>query len=667
MMRKNPCHRRHFMPDTATIREAFAHYQGGRLAQARLACEQILASQPQQFNALNILGAVQLAQEDYRGALASLEKAVALKADNVQALTNLGSCLDALQQYADALRCYRQALQEQEDYAPALSRLGNSLSREGDHSAALDSYRAALAHTPDDPVLRNNCGSALAHLGRFRESLVEFETALELDPGYTPALANQASALSNLKRFAAAAQSYDRLLQREPENARALAKGFLARRHVCDWRDFEQRRDAVLASGDATAPFNLLSLTDSGARQLAAAQAYACGFAGLSPDTARPTPGHGGKIRIAYLSADFREHPVSYLMAGVFEHHNRERFELTAVNLSPPDSGPMGQRLAAAFDHWLDFSGMTEARAATLLRERGIDIAIDLAGYTRGNRAGILARRPAPVQISYLGYPGTLGADFIDYIIADDFLVPASFEPFYSETIIRLPGGFQPFDDRQRALPLSPDRVAAGLPEDARVFCCFNASYKISPPVFETWMSILKQVPNSVLWLLARDAKTRENLLAEAASRGIPAQRLVFAGELDYASHLARLPLADLFLDTFPFNGGTTASDALQMGLPLLTISGESFASRMAGSLLTHLGLPELVTADLAGYQARAIELARGDNGWLRLRDHLQQQRQAARLFDTAAFCRGYETALENLWQHHLAGAPPCSFGIDRA
>jgi predicted O-linked N-acetylglucosamine transferase (SPINDLY family) len=650
------------MPDTATIRDAFDHYQRGHLEQARQACEVLLASEPKNFNALNILGAVQLQQADYSEALTSLEKAVALKPDNLQALTNLGSCLDTLHHYADARRCYEQALELDRDYAPALAKLGNSLSREGNHASALARYQRAIAHTPEDPVLRNNCGTALARTGRFREALEEFRRALELDPDYVSALANQASALSNLKRFPAAAESYDRLLLLEPENARALSKGFLARRHVCDWRDFEQNAEAVLATAAAIPPFNLLSLTDSGAVQLAAARAYSRQYEGLPALACRPLRDSGEKIRIAYLSADFREHPVSYLMAGVFERHNRQRFELTGANLSPPDKGCMGQRLAAAFDNWLDLSGLTDAEAARLLNERGIDIAVDLSGYTRGNRAGILARRPAPVQISYLGYPGTTGAEFIDYVIADDYLVPGHCEQHYSESIIRLPGGFQAVDDRKRELPPTPTRATAGLPENAWVFCCFNAGYKISPGVFNTWMNILKQVPNSVMWLLARDKSTRENLQREAEARGITRKRLVFAGELDYSSHLSRLPLADLFLDTFPFNGGTTASDALRMGLPLLTTSGGSFASRMAGSLLTSLGLPELITTDLADYQTRAVELASGDAEWLRLRRHLRHQLSSARLFDTTAFCRANEAALEKVWEHHKSGAPPRSF-----
>ena len=329
-------------------------------------CRIILDSEPDHFNALNILGAIQLQQGDFYAARENLVKAIACKPDNVEAHTNLGSSLDALQQHSEAKRCYQRALELNPDYAPALTKLGNSLSREGDYTGALPHYQRALIHTPEDPVLHNNCGMALAHGGCYREALDEYQHALEIQPDYRTALANRGSALSNLKRFQDAAASYTRLLAVEPHNREALAKGFMARRHICDWQGFDQTRDTLLAANGAEnlTPFALLSLTDSGSRQLAGARTFSAKFSTAAAPPAVASRENNDKIRIAYISADFREHPLSYLMVGVFEQQDRSRFELTGVSLQASDDSAMGRRVFTAFDSWLDVSSATDQQGA---------------------------------------------------------------------------------------------------------------------------------------------------------------------------------------------------------------------------------------------------------------------------------------------------------------
>ena len=356
-----------------------------------------------------------------------------------------------------------------------------------------------------------------------------------------------------------------------------------------------------------------------------------------------PAPRPGKRLRIGYLSADYHEHATAYLVAEMFERHDRERFEIFAYSSGPDDTSPMRQRLVNGVDHFVRVGGLSDRAAAEKIREAGIDILVDLKGYTKGTRAGILALRPAPVQASFLGYPGTSGAAFVDWLIADPVIVPPEHRQFYSEKLALLPHCYQP-NDGQRPIAEPPSRTECGLPEDAFVFCCFNSSYKITADYFEIWLRLLGGVPGSVLWLFASNPWAEFNLRNRAVAAGIGADRLVFAHDLPLARHLARYRLADLFLDTLPYTGHTTVSDALWTGLPAITCAGTTFAGLVAASLLTAVGLPELIAPDAAGYEAMAERLARDPGELARLRATLAANRATAPLFDSARYTRDLET-----------------------
>jgi predicted O-linked N-acetylglucosamine transferase (SPINDLY family) len=407
-------------------------------------------------------------------------------------------------------------------------------------------------------------------------------------------------------------------------------------------------------------------MSDSGPMQLACAAAYA--------DANRPSDGNQAptavasrrheRIRVGYLSPDFTEHAVSFLMAGVFEQHDRQRFEPIALALRQDTASAMGRRVRSAFDRVVDLEGSTDEAVAARVRAEEIDILVDLTGYTSGYRGGILARRPAPVQVSYLGFPGTLGRSSADYLIADDFVIPETSRAFYSEAIAYVPECFQGNDQRRAPAGDRPSRTAVGLPEHAFVFGSFHSTYKINPPLFDIWMRLLERESRSVLWLLLNDATAERNIRAEAAARGVDSQRIVAARTLPYPQHLARLGLVDLCLDTWPFNGGATTSDALFAGVPVVTCAGEAFAARMSGSLLRCAGLDELVTYSLEDYERTAAHLA-GTPGLLAdLRARLHRCKLQGPLFDSGRFCRHLEAAYLEMHERACRGAAPASFRI---
>jgi protein O-GlcNAc transferase len=474
--------------------------------------------------------------------------------------------------------------------------------------------------------------------------------------------------LQDLRRYGDAADMFARLVALAPDHDYAIGSLHECRLQECDWTsataDAERIVRAVEEGRKAVAPFAFLAISPSAEAQLACARTF---MADRYPPS--PAPLWQGeryeheRIRVAYLSADLREHPVAYLMAELFEGHDRRRFETVAVSFGSAAPSPLRTRLQAAFDHFLDVREQSDGEVAQRLRGLEIDIAVDLTGITAEARSGILARRPAPVQVNYLGYPGSMGADYMDYLIADRYVIPEERRGHYAEQVVYLPDTFQATDATRRLGP-APPREALGLPEAGFVFCSFNNSYKITPPLFGIWMRLLQGVAGSVLWLVGGNAAVAGNLQREAAARGVAPARLVFAPRVGYAAHLARCMRADLFLDTLPFNAGTTASDALWAGLPVLTCSGEALAARMAGSLLQAVGLPELITTTLAEYEARALALATQPEMLGGLRERLGRNRQSTPLFDSARFRRHLEAAYVGMWQRQQRGEPPAAFAV---
>jgi predicted O-linked N-acetylglucosamine transferase (SPINDLY family) len=699
VLRQNAAH-----PQAWLLRAVIA-IQTGNPADAEVAARQSLHADPTPARVHALLGDALAQLGRPLAALEAYEAALSRDPGLASAHFGRGNALLALGRPREAVASFDRVLQSDPDDFEALLKRGNAQFECRELMAALDSYDRAVASRPTDAVALCNRGSALLLLANTDAALASFESALCIEPDLPEALVQRGHALRTLQRYAEAVSAYDQSLRLDPRNAkvhadrayallqwgdhgdeaiagyvRALeiepdipfAPGQLlhAQAGLADWsvRVAVASRDRMLADVRAgkpvCAPFAFLAITDEATAQLECAQVFAREHGTLDPPRRRARRDRPAKIRVAYVSADLREHAVAYLLTAALERHDRARFETVGVSLRPPEASPMGERIRAAFDRFIDVSGMTDATTVQMLNGLEVDIAVDLTGYTRGFRPQIFALGAAPIQVGYLGYPGTMGAPFMDYLIADDFVIPPEARRFYSEAIVYLPDCFQA-NDAARAIGERPvERSAEGLPSEAFVFCCFNNSTKLNPRMFDVWMRLLGQVPGSALWLLAHEAAVIENLRREAATRGIDPERLIFARRIPYADHLARLRMADLFLDTVPFNAGATASDALWAGLPLLTCAGEAFAARMAGSLLRAVGLPELITADLDAYASRALELAQHPELLGSLQRRLIENRRVSPLFDTTRFVRHLESAYLEMWQRHARGEHPTAFSV---
>jgi predicted O-linked N-acetylglucosamine transferase (SPINDLY family) len=577
-----------------------------------------------------------------------------------------GNARMALDQPLAALADFALALKHKPDHADALFNSGLALQRLGRYDEALAVYERVLGRKPADAEAHNNRGNALQELKRLDEALAAYEAALAVRPAYVEALHNRAVVLMLLIRPADAAAAYARLLEVAPDYPFARGRRLQAAMIACNWRGFEPQlalvEAGIVAGEKVIEPFAWLAAATSAASQRRCAEIYGIQF---DVPALPPAPPRGGdKIRLGYLAGEFRQHATAFLMAELFELHDRRRFELIAFDKGGDDGSAVRLRLNRAFDEMVDVHALDDAAVAALIRARQIDLLVDLNGFVGVARPGICARRPAPLQINYLGAPGTMGMTCYDYIIADRVVIPPEHEQYYSERVVCLPDSYQVNDSKRRIADHRPARADCGLPERAFVFCCFNNNYKITPQVFDVWMRLLQKIDGSVLWLLEDNPDASGNLRREAAARGVAMDRLVFAARQQLDEHLARHRCADLFLDTLPCNAHTTASDALWAGLPVLTCLGTTFAGRVAASLLEATGLPDLIAHDLAGYEERALTLATTPALLGELRERLARNRDSCALFDTARYCRHLESAYVTMWQRHLRGEAPQAFSV---
>lgn len=633
-----------------------------RFEEALASFERALALRPDSTEALNNRGAALHELERFEEALASYQRALVLRPDYAQALNNLGVTFHALERYEDALDCYERATALLPALADAHDNRGVTLRALRRLEEALVCHRRALDIEPRHVKAQVNQGAVLWELGRHREALACYERALALEP-LAGTYRNEAAALEELGELEAAVASYGRALALDPDGSFLLGDCRHARMQICDWAGLDADR-ARFASGleqgrAVVSPFAALSLLDRPALQRQAAEIWARRECTPRRPAASigPYPRHE-KIRIGYFSADFRAHPLTALTAELFETHDRSSFELTAFSLGPEVRDAARARLEPAFDRFLPLAGESDTEVAALARRLEIDIAVDLGGYTRGARPRIFALRAAPIQVSYLGFLGTMGASCSDYLIADPVIVPSPSIRHYTEQIAYLPS-YQPNDSRRVTAPRILTRSELGLPLSGFVFCCFNAHYKINPETLTSWARILAAVPGSVLFLLGGNAAAERNLRCGAADRGVDGERLVFGPRLPFEEYLARYRAADLFLDTLPYNAGATASDALWAGLPVLTCCGQTFASRVAASLLTAAGLPELIASDRKRYEELAISLAADASHLAAIRDRLVTARRTAPLFDTAAFTRSLEALYRRMYERCRSDLPP--------
>lgn len=631
-------------------------------------------------------------------AVASYDRAIAIRRDYALAHHNRGIALAALGRPDEALACFDAAVAIAPDHASSHFNRGNALHRLGRFDDAVIGFDRAIALKPDYAEAHYNRGVALHALNRFEAAIASYDRAIAARPDYADAWSGRGCALHELNLFDAAVASYDRAIAIRPDHADAhynrgrtllkankypqaisayedllriapefpFAAGILlhARMMCCDWGGLDAAtasiRAALRAGKKCADPFGYQGVSESEEDLRKCAEVFAASeYPARAPLPPRRTNDRAARITVGYLCGEFREQATSVLMCGVFEEHDKERFRLIGFDNGWADGSSYRRRIDRSFDEMVEIRRTSDLDAAQLVRRMNVDILVNLNGYFGEPRLGIFAYRPSPLAVNYLGFPGTIGASYIDYLIADRVVIPETSRRHYAEKIVYLPNSYQA-NDRQRQISSRPvSRAEFGLPDDAFVYCCFNNTYKITPATFDAWMRILLRVTGSVLWMLDDNATATANLVSEAARRGVGPERLVFSRRLPLPEHLARHALADLFLDTLPYNAHTTASDALWAGLPVLTRTGTTFPGRVGASLLNAIALPELVTTTAHEYEARAVELAADSQKLRAIRDKLARNRLAEPLFDTQRFTRHLESAYRLMLDRHRAGLAP--------
>jgi protein O-GlcNAc transferase len=608
----------------------------------------------------NVLNALQR----YDDSLAAYDRALDSNPQLAGALLGRGNVLNALKRYDDALVAYDKAIGIAADFAEAWLNRGNLLNTINRHDEALAAFRRALALRPDFAEAWLGQGNVFILLKRYPDAISSYDRALAIRPDLIEAQLGRGNVFAVLKQHREAANAYAAAVTLAPEHP--FTNGLLLHQKLlaCDWPGIDalvEKIEQDLAAGQLSVdPFILQGISNSPRSLQRCAELYSEGRypARITQGFQQRALAHE-KIRVGYCSGEFREQATSHLIAGVLEQHDQSRFEIYAFDNGWDDRSEIRRRINAAVHEMVEIRQLSDASALAAIREREIDILVNLNGYFGEQRTQLFTNRAAPIQVNYLGFPGTLGASYMDYIIADRHVIPEAHKPFYNEKVVYLPGCYQANDNKRRIAAKVPSRLECGLPKSGFVFCCFNNSYKILPDVFDRWMQILSQVEGSVLWLLSENQETKANLQREASARNVDPQRLIFAKPIPSADHLARHTAADLFLDTVPCNAHTTASDALWAGLPILTCIAESFSGRVAASLLHAMGLPELVTATLDEYERAAVDLALSPKKLTLMKDRLGRNRSTAPLFNTEMFTHHLESAYEAMFDRYRAGLKP--------
>jgi protein O-GlcNAc transferase len=672
-----------------------------RLPEALKAFDAALALNADVADTWNNRGTVLNDLARFEEALCAFDQALVRKPDFADAFFNRGNALLGLKRYHAAAESYADAIKVDPLHASAYNNRGTAYLKVRLFDKALADFERAIVLKPDAAEHYIGCGAVFVHLREIDKAAAAFDKSLAINPHMSDAWCGHGSVFRALRRFDEALAAYDRALAIRPDLSEAwLNRGeifielgryedavvsFKEARQIdpdlktttlvvhtkmllCDWRGYSDdcaRIVAGIRDGQNVLPFATLSLPCSAQDQFLAAM---CEAIPSPPDIVlhRRRASHD-RIRIGYLSSDLRRHPVGFLSVGLFEEHDRTRFETIALSFGPYDTSQFRKRIESAFDQFHDVRMQSDQEIIELIRDLEIDIAVDLNGLTTGARMHILACRPAPIQVNYLGYPGTMGADYVDYIIADRIIIPPDQQGFYSEKVVYLPDTYQPNDDKREISDLVLSRAEAGLPEYGFRFCSFNNVFKLNPSIFDVWMRLLREIEGSVLWLPESNAAVLANLRREAEKRGVSADRLIFAPRMKkLEDHLARYRLADLFLDTLPYNAHATASDALWAGLPVLTCLGSTFAGRVAGSLLSAVGLPQLIAHSLEEYEAFALRLAREPSLLEGIKTQLAANRSTFPLFNTTLFARHIEAAYSTMWERYQRGQAPVGFDVAR-
>ena len=695
----------------STYHAALQHHQQGQLGQAEALYRKVLEASPQHADAMHYLGVIYHQNNQHALAITTIAKALSIDPDNSDFLSNqalalkaagrledaikalhhaltlapddleihynLGNAYVEHQQYEGAATCYRRILQnypQDEDLKQALchalQELGNAFQQTGQYAKAESAYQEAIRTIGNEASLYFNLGNAQRELGKPAEAAKHYQKAIQLSPNDADAYNNLGNVQRELGDLVASIASYRKALDINPKLYHAKVHLVHQKQHICDWKDLEKDISEIRAWVNNVpeaqiSPFAFLAMPNTTAHEQkkcanhwlknryspAFIQGKALAFKHQTKHQARPQ-----KLRIGYLSADFRLHPLASLISELIELHDRNVFEVYAYSYGVNDQSAERKRLEDAFDSFIDIRTLSTLDAATKINQDEIDILVDLTGFTQTSRTQIVALRPAPINVSWLGFPGTMGdldgVPLFDYLFSDAFITPPTEANAYSEKLDILPHTYQP-NDTKRPIKKAKSRIEYGLPENGFVFCCFNQTFKILPEVFNCWMHLLKEAPNSVLWLLECNQWAKANLIIEAETHGIDKSRLIFAPRVPMAEHMARQTCADLFLDTLPYNAHTTTSDSLWMGLPVLTCAGDTFASRVAGSLLQAANLEELITYSLEEYQNKALSFAQKPNELKRIKAKLSIHNKKLTLFDTANFAKDLERHYQSMWKDH--------------
>jgi len=696
------------MTAQSLFNSALDHLRNGQLVQAESLYRQLLAAQPNHPAALHLLGLVCHQTGRSAEAVRLIQQALELEPNNPDYLNNLGAALRGIGQIEQAIACYKKALQITPKDLDLQNNLGNAYVDMGRFEEAAGCYRRvlrvlprnddvrasfchalqaygyechnkglfvqaeaayaeAITANPKDGYLYYNLGNAQRELAKSEAALKSYKQALALIPNDADIYNNLGNVLRETGQLKEAIDAYQKALEINPSLHHARVHLVHQKQHVCDWAGLDEEIQKIRhmvndIPAAQVSPFAFLAMPGTSAdEQKHCADQWVRNRIAPLMQNRQPyefkRDAEDCKLRIGYISSDFRLHPLAFLISELIELHNREQFEIYAYSNANDDKTAERQRLEKAFDHFIDIRRLSDQQVANRIHQDRIDILVDLTGFTQSSRSALAALKPAPITINWLGYPGTMGMledrPLFDYILTDSFITPNDACSDYAEQLLPLPTCYQP-SNRQRPIANIPSRESCQLPKDGFVFCSFNQTFKILPEVFDIWMHLLKARPNSVLWLLESNAVAKENLIREASARGIDAHRLIFAPRVKIAEHLARHQLADLFLDTLPYNAHTTASDALWMGLPVLTCAGQTFASRVAGSLLHALNLEELITDSLAAYEERALQLSSEVALLQSIKEKLAINKQNSALFDTTRFTKDLENTYQEIWQRNL-------------
>jgi protein O-GlcNAc transferase len=645
----------------------------------------------------NSLSACLIKIKDITAALSHANLAIELKPDYAEAWSNRGTALNDLKRFEEALTNLERAVELKADYAEAWSNRGVALNHLKRHEEALKSFDRAIELKPYLAEAWSNRGTALNALKRHEEALTNFDRAVELKADYAEAWSNRGAVLNDLKHYEAALASYDQAIELKPDHAdahsnrggvlnvlkrhedsatsyfranslRELKKFDFGQAHhqmmlSCNWTDYDAHIETLnqgIEKGEFLAePFGYQGIGESELLLKKCSEIYCNHLFPANQGSFYFNRSRRSRIKIGYLCGEFRSQATSHLMTGVWEHHDSKKFELFGLDNGWNDDSDYRRRINRAFSNFFDISGLSDFNVAKFVSDKEIDILINLNGYFGRSRTGVFALKPAPISINYLGFPGTIGAAYIDYLIADEIVIPRESIEFYSEKIIYLPFSYQANDDKKEISPQVFRRTDFGLPENNFIFCCFNNNYKITPKIFSIWMEVLKSVSASCLWIIGDNDVAKKNLITETVKHGIDPSRLIFSDRIKVSEHIGRHRLADLFLDTLPYNAHTTASDALWAGLPLLTLKGDTFPGRVGASLLNTIGLPELITYSLKEYRDVAIDLAHNPDKLTAIKIKLAENRLTTPLFNTKLFTNYLENAYQAAYDRYHAGLAP--------